>query len=96
MYVIRSYLPVDTQLNVSVIPNRREQITAIQVKSAIIKDNIQQIDLPMLTFDDDDLILSLKLVETKYNTIYSKSLNLLNININNYNYYYKNAYLIID
>lgn len=69
--IIHSYSPDDIRLNLKIISNKFNDATVVIAKSAIIQKNIQQIELPLMTFDDDDdcdLVLSLKLANTfKFN-----------------------------
>lgn len=64
--VICSYLPNDTSLNVSVIrPHMRTTNHSVKVESAIGQNNIQKIDLPIFTSDNDydvHMLLSLRLL----------------------------------
>lgn len=64
-YVIRSYLPNDTILNVDTILNGNNERSIIEVESAIVRKQVQQIDLPIVSYDSDDnldLVLNLRLV----------------------------------
>ncbi|XP_025405727.1 vacuolar protein sorting-associated protein 13B-like [Sipha flava] len=67
-FVICSYLPNDTKLNVSIVKlNSKTSINSIEVKSAIEQKYIQKINLPVITSDnDDDVDIILSISEDEY------------------------------